>query len=359
MRETFLSRQRRPELTTTRRNFLRACGVAGASLLAGCRSTENGADLPVVSLPGRHSVQADQLVILSDFRIDYNHAVISDLKALRGDVLNVLELKPSEQPVVVYLFENEQQYYDYLRATWPTLPYRRAYFFGNSYELAVYTSWGDRVQEDLRHEFTHGILHSTLRTVPLWLDEGIAEYFEVPGDEPGTVKKKAVERLSLALSNGWRPSMTRLEGLHEVSDMRQSDYEESWAWIHFMLHGDPGVRQTLIDYVADLRTTLNPEPLSNRLDETMLTATDRFSSYVASLNTFGWPGGRPTDDHKPRGSQTADVDEVAAGVAKPSVRSVLDLLPGSDRSGLTSAPASRATPFRTIGPRVPSSSLAE
>jgi hypothetical protein len=287
MGEHFLSRQRQPGLTTTRRNFLRACGVAGGVLLTGCRSTKRTAELPLVSLPGRHSVLADQLVILSDFQIDYNHEVIADLKTLRGDVLSVLELKPSEQPVVVYLFENEQQYYDYLRSTWPMLPYRRAYFFGNSYELAVYTSWGDRVQEDLRHEFTHGILHSTLRTVPLWLDEGIAEYFEESGEKPGTVKRNAVERLTLALSNGWRPSITRLESLTEVSDMGQSDYEESWAWVHFMLHGDPTVRRTLIDYVADLSRTPDPDPLSKRLDQNMLVATDRFSSYLASLNTFG------------------------------------------------------------------------
>ena len=331
MTEKFPSRQRQPDLTTTRRNFLRACGVrvgglAGASAIVGCQSTKKVVDIPVVSLPGRHSVQADQLVLLSDFRIDYNHAVIADLKKLRGDVLRVLELTPSEQPVVVYLFENEQLYYDYLKSTWPMLPYRRAYFFGNSYELAVYTSWGDTVKEDLRHEFTHGLLHSTLRAVPLWLDEGIAEYFEEAGDESGAVKRKAVERLSLAMSNGWRPSMTRLEGLEEVADMGQSDYEESWAWIHFMLHGDPAVRQILIDYLADLRTTLNPEPLSNRLDETMLTANDRFASYVASLNTFGWPDGRSAERRYPRGDGTAAVSGKSASAAKRPSRSVLDLL---------------------------------
>jgi hypothetical protein len=344
MRNKFLSRLRQPDLTTTRRDFLRAGGMAAASLLAGCQSTKKNTDVQVVSLPGRHSVQADQLVLLSDFRIDYNHAVIADLKELRGDVLRVLELKPSEQPVVVYLFENEQLYYDYLRSTWPMLPYRRAYFFGNSYELAVYTSWGDKVQEDLRHEFTHGILHSTLRTVPLWLDEGLAEYFEEAGDEPGTVKRKAVERLSLALSNGWKPSMTRLEGLKEVADMGQSDYEESWAWIHFLLHGDPAIRQTLIGYLADLHITLNPEPLSNRLDGTMLTATDRFASYVASLNTFGWPDGRSAEGRHPRGTQAADVSDSSATVAKPSTRSVLDSLPSPIRSVFTRSPMPRATP---------------
>ena len=331
MKQSFPTTQCQSELAESRRSFLRACGrsltgVAAASLTFGCQSTKKTADLPVVSLPGRHSVQADQLVLLSDFRINYNDPVIADLKTLRGDVLKVLELTPSEQPVVVYLFENEQLYYDYLKSTWPMLPYRRAYFFGNSYELTVYTSWGDKVQEDLRHEFTHGILHSTLRTVPLWLDEGIAEYFEEAGEEPGTVKRKAVERLSLAMSNGWKPSMTRLESLTEVADMGQSDYEESWAWIHFLLHGDPAVRQTLVDYLADLRTASNPEPLSSRLDETMLTANDRFASYVASLNTFGWPDGSSAEGRHPRGQKTADASSKPASVAKPSTRGVLDFL---------------------------------
>jgi hypothetical protein len=331
MREKFPSINLQRKLTANRRDFLRACGLsfggaAAAAFFSGCQSTKKTAELPIVSLPGRHSVQADQLVLLSDFRIDYNHAVIADLKKLRGQVLSVLDLTPSEQPVVVYLFENEQLYYDYLKSTWPMLPYRRAYFFGNSYELAVYTSWGDKVQEDLRHEFTHGILHSTLRSVPLWLDEGIAEYFEEAGDEPGTVKRKAVERLSLAMSNGWKPSITRLEGLTEVSDMGQSDYEESWAWIHFMLHGDPAIRETLIGYLADLRTTLNPEPLSNRLDETMLAATDRLANYVASLNTFGWPDGRSAERRHPRGDKTADTSGGSANAAKPPARGVLDLL---------------------------------
>lgn len=331
MKQSFPTTQCQSELTESRRSFLRACGrsltgVAAASLTFGCQSTKKTADLPVVSLPGRHSVQADQLVLLSDFRINYNDPVIADLKTLRGDVLKVLELTPSEQPVVVYLFENEQLYYDYLKSTWPMLPYRRAYFFGNSHELAVYTSWGDKVQEDLRHEFTHGLLHSTLRTVPLWLDEGIAEYFEEAGTEPGVVKRKAVERLSLALSNGWKPSMTRLESLNEVADMGQSDYEESWAWIHFLLHGDPAVRQVLIDYLADLRTASNPEPLSNRLDESMLTANDRFASYVASLNTFGWPDGSSAEGRHPRGSKTADLSNKPANVTKPPAKGVLDFL---------------------------------
>ena len=52
--------------------------------------------------------------------------------------------------------------------------------FGGEEDLLVYTYWGDRIQQDLRHELTHALLHSVLKDVPLWLDEGLAEYFEMP-----------------------------------------------------------------------------------------------------------------------------------------------------------------------------------
>ncbi|GIT30210.1 MAG: hypothetical protein Ct9H300mP1_22560 [Planctomycetaceae bacterium] len=69
--------------------------------------------------------------------------------------------------------------------------------------------------EDLRHEFTHGVLHSSLKRVPLWLDEGLAEYFEVVGPKPGGVNTEYPtgwpRRLPTAGNrtwNGWKNSST-------------------------------------------------------------------------------------------------------------------------------------------------------
>jgi hypothetical protein len=112
------------------------------------------------------------------------------------------------------------------------------------------------------------------------------------------------------MSNGWKPSITRLESLKEVADMGQSDYEESWAWIHFMLHSGPSIRETLVAYLADLRTNADAEPLSSRIDGTMLAATDRFSNYVASLNTFGWPDGSSAQGRHGRDQRTADASNL-------------------------------------------------
>lgn len=264
-----------------RRHFLRA-GTAAAccSLLNGCRIAAKTVELP---LPARHSVQADQLVILSEFRLDYDHPFIRDLIKLRTEVGETLQLDLDGPPVVVYLFANEEKYYDYLKSSYPELPPRRAYFIGTSHELAVYTYWGDRIQEDLRHEFTHGLLHADLRIVPLWLDEGIAEYFEVVARRPGTINSNSVQQLSKALQNGWRPDLDRLETLEDVSEMKQADYQESWAWVHFMLHSSPLTKETLLTYLQDLRIDANPGQLSERLAKTGIATSNRMGVYIASL----------------------------------------------------------------------------
>ena len=54
--------------------------------------------------------------------------------------------------------------------------HRRAFFVETDTQLSVYAQWGDRVAEDLRHEVTHGYLHAVVPNVPLWIDEGLAEF---------------------------------------------------------------------------------------------------------------------------------------------------------------------------------------
>ena len=105
-----------------------------------------------------------------------------------------------------------------------------------------------------------------LQTVPLWLDEGLAEYFEVPGAEPGTVNNEYAVRLARAVQSGWRPDIHRLERLEKVEQMHRADYRESWAWVHFMLHSTPDGKQVLLDYLQSLQRTDHPGFLKHVAD---------------------------------------------------------------------------------------------
>lgn len=264
------------------RSLFAICATAALVLTNGCRQTHVRDSR--ASLPARHSVRADNLLVLSDFKIAKDHELLDDLTRLRHDVSQTLRLPPQRDDVVVYLFSDHASYRRYLDEMFPSLPERRAYFVGTTYELAVYTYWGDRVGEDLRHEYTHGILHSSLGNVPLWLDEGLAEYFEVEG-KVGTLHSDYATRLTNSLANGWTPSLQRLESLVEFSEMQRIDYQEAWVWVHFMLHQSPDTRETLIEYLAELKSDADPEPLSTRLARLHPRLDDRFTAYLASLQT--------------------------------------------------------------------------
>ncbi|MGE3314707.1 MAG: lipopolysaccharide kinase InaA family protein [Planctomycetaceae bacterium] len=269
------------EATASRRAFLAASIAMTCSLGTGCQML--GRTQKTVALPASHCIRAEQLLVLSDMKLPKDHPLIVDLSNLRLDVAKVLQLPLEKNPVIVYLFSNEQEYRQYLNVTYPKLPPRRAYFVGTSTELAVYTYWGDNIQEDLRHEYTHGLLHSCMKHVPLWIDEGLAEYFEVVTQDPSRVNTDYAQKLGTSLVNGWRPDIRRLEKIDEFSKMQQLDYQESWAWVHFLLHSTPDARQTLVEYINDLRTNPNTAPLSERMPRNIPDADARFLSYLGSL----------------------------------------------------------------------------
>ena len=147
------------------------CGMA-LIWLAGCHAAGNGGGFAGLmggeaddnGLPQRHSVAADQLVVMSDLKLGGHHPLVEELKVLRDQVHETLQLPEDEkgEKVTVYLFSNEMEYRKYIQETYPGLPFRRAYFIGTPDKLAVYTFWGDKIREDLRHEYTHGLLHASL-----------------------------------------------------------------------------------------------------------------------------------------------------------------------------------------------------
>ena len=263
--------------------------LAVGMVVAGCHATAP----KVISPPDRHAVRSENLVVESDFELPKDHPLIQDLVALRDRITRGLDLPPQREQVVVYLFSGELDYTKYLNVAHPGLPKRRAYFVGRPNDLVVYTYWGERIQEDLRHEYTHGVLHASLRAVPLWIDEGLAEYFEVVGP-PGAPNTDYGVRLVTAISNGWRPDLRRLERMDKFEQMQRADYQEAWAWVHFMLHSSPETRDVLLGYLHDLRTESAPAPLSERLGSVLPQYEERFLAYVGSLHTMP-PAGHAAD----------------------------------------------------------------
>jgi len=220
---------------------------------------------PRSALPARHTLVLDPLVVYSDFPLPAHHRLVDDVAAERGELMSKLNLPRSEEPIHVYLFDTEARFQTFVQQHFPEFPTRRAFFVESDTRLAVYAHWGDRVSEDLRHEVAHGYLHAVVPDLPLWLDEGLAEYAEVPRGDAG-LNRPHVKLLGTRLASGtWRPDLERLERLDSVADMTQLDYAESWAWVHLLMETDPARRELLQSHLQALRRDGKAPPLSARL----------------------------------------------------------------------------------------------
>ena len=238
----------------TRARFAALALSLCAAASCGCATGTGGADVasglaPLIGppTPGRHSVRVGNLIVKSDAELSADDPLIADLNRLRRDVTAALALPEASKDVTISLFADEPAYRAFLEYQYPGLPPRRAYFVGTGTALHVYAYLGERTAEDLRHETVHGLLHASLPGVPLWLDEGLAEYFETP--TPGEPNGDYPELLARAVNGGWRPDLARLEGMDDFAALTRQDYAESWAWVHLMMTGD---RTVLRDHLASL-----------------------------------------------------------------------------------------------------------
>jgi hypothetical protein len=266
------------------RPTIAVCLVASVAI-AGCRAFSLPSFPQSTPLPTAHEVPADQLVFFSDFPLQRDHRLVRELTAERDDVARTLELSPSNEQIEVHLFSDAEKYGDYLQRHFPTLPARRAFFVETDTRLAVYAHWSDRVAEDLRHEVAHGYLHASVPAIPLWLDEGLAEYFEVPRGHGG-LNRPHLQLLYDMMEHGpWQPNMERLEAFTSAGDMQQIDYAESWAWAYFLLNSPPERREVLIKYLADLHDQGACGSLSRRLAQQNIRPEQLLAEYLVSLNT--------------------------------------------------------------------------
>jgi hypothetical protein len=242
---------------------------AQQTLVGGGRELIARAAAPIAP-PGKFATRRGYYVFYHDFELDKDDPLFAELEELPDQVFGELKLPPSNTLVEVFLFDSQERYERYMRLHYSDLPIRRAYFLrgvraNGKDDLKIFTAMGSNLHTDLRHELTHALLNGVLKDVPLWLDEGLAGYFELPPESEGL----NAQHVEVLRRGHYQPDLARLEKLDKVPQMQKPEYREAWAWVHLMLRGDPAAKKVLQDYLQTLRTNSNPGPLLPRLREVL------------------------------------------------------------------------------------------
>ncbi len=254
-------------------------------VFAGCASALTAR----LALPDRNTLVRDQLVFHGDFPLSMHHRLFEELIAQRADVCARLALPQSDEPIHVYLFESPERFQDFMRLRHPGFPSRRAFFVETDTKLTIYAQWGERLADDLRHEVTHGYVHAVVPDVPLWLDEGLAKFYEVPRNRRG-INLTMLERFAeLRQRDGWKPNLRRMEKFPNTYNMSQDDYAEAWAWTHFLVESRPECLELVRRYLSDVRHDAATPPITGRLaaihrqpEDALMEHVDRLRSQLTS-----------------------------------------------------------------------------
>jgi hypothetical protein len=244
---------------------------------------------PALVAPSKYQLKVSQFLFLADFELKSDLPLFRELAELRDQIHKELQLPSTKTIIQVHLFEDRPRYERFMRARYPDLPKRRAFFVaqphsvGGAEDLLVYTFWGERIRQDLRHELTHALLHSALKDVPLWLDEGLAEYFEVPPDAQG-INLHHLEQIQFTAAGPFKPNLAHLEQLNQVQQMSPVEYREAWCWVYFMLRGRPETKAVLIQYLQQMRINSNPGLLQPRLANVFPDPDEALSQHLGKLD---------------------------------------------------------------------------
>lgn len=225
-----------------------------------------------------HIRTAPPLRVHADFPLNRLDPLLVELNQHRADLYSRLQLPNVSEPIDVYLFSDREVYTRYLKLHFRQVEPRRAMFIKANSPGNVFAYSSSELETDLRHECTHAYLHAQLPVVPLWLDEGLAEYFEVPATSRAT-DHPHMQATRRGLLWNRPPSLRRLEQLTDLSQMGAREYQESWAWVHFLLHGPPSARRALTEFVRDTRAHRMLRPISERLAEGMSDPNQEFTRH--------------------------------------------------------------------------------
>ncbi|MEM9351855.1 MAG: twin-arginine translocation signal domain-containing protein [Planctomycetota bacterium] len=260
----------------TRRGFLRSSCLTAGGALAGVCCLANTVHASAARWTDFQTYPPFHC--RATFPLEPLKPMFRELASLERELRRTLALPPGTESVDVLLFSSERQHRDYCHQHLPRTPYRRALYLQRNDHASVLAYRHPELPIDLRHECTHALLHASFPMVPLWLDEGLAEYFEMP-ESRRAFHHPHLDKLRWNLRLGMIQTVESLEDARDLQDMGGAEYRFAWAWVHFMLHGPVPAHRALVHYLADIQRGQPPGKLSERLREAVPQLEDRMTQH--------------------------------------------------------------------------------
>lgn len=165
----------------------------------------------------------------------------------------------SGAPLTVFATRDEASARALDPAVWKRMGEGLAGVFHHSWEkpyamVRLDTFGGEGSKEVVYHEYTHSILSLNSKWIPLWLNEGWAEFYGYTRFEPHRVYLGAPTLRHNALRSATPMPIQTLISINAIKDDEERFYAQSWALVHFLTYG-PGMEhgKRLYEFFSSLQ----------------------------------------------------------------------------------------------------------
>src|SRR5438105_11286131 len=170
--------------------------------------------------------------------------------------------RPLPLPTVVYVFGTHEELAPFLPGKNGASSAIAGYFHGGNdlNAIALQLETFDDSSRIIFHEYTHLLLHNATVRIPLWLDEGLAEYYSTYAlERDGTranIGRPIVWHVAI-LRQAYIPITTLLAVDHRSPMYNERDrqtifYAEAWALTHYLMTRMPGGADGINRYVTGI-----------------------------------------------------------------------------------------------------------
>lgn len=183
--------------------------------------------------------------------------------------------------------------------------------------------------EVIFHEYVHYVVNNSVNNTPVWLNEGLAEYystFTILDDEEGKIRIGApIARHLITLRNQTPPPLSKLLAVNRSSPEYNESakagtfYAQSWALVHYLLNGSKDGRRfpQLSDFLGRLAAgTPRDEAFKQAFQADYQTIEQELRQYVSKF-AFRVMEGRAsaaTAGQDPKTLQTEPLTEIESQV---------------------------------------------
>lgn len=170
--------------------------------------------------------------------------------------------RPPSLPTNVFVFGTRAAMRPYLPMANGRIASLAGYFQrdGDVNTIALTVERMDESAAIAYHEYAHLLLGSAVRTLPVWLNEGLAEYYStyrlVDGGKEAQIGRPPEGRL-VALREDSLPMSSVIEvdrssTLYNEGDRRSLFYAQAWAMVHYVLTQMPHGGEAINQYVESI-----------------------------------------------------------------------------------------------------------